>query len=829
MSVVSFLLTAAALAGQPPVLPQARAATNALGKPAPPSSARTDSNKTAAAERHIQLNIALLINGSPSGEVTVDTTTSGNASVDFKGLMAALRPIVTQATADDLTRRAAGRALVPLGDLTSPALPIVFDMATLQLRVDLPINAKATGTISIAGERTNPAQITPPEDFSTGVTFSINDRINQVRNFGDLDRDPLTVAARGFVNWGGIDGVNLAFQTGYREGEYPVRQMTTLFHDDVTHAIRYSLGDITPQSFGAYSAPVGMIGIGAERLYQEIQPYRNLRPSGRGGLTIERPSHVDILVNGALYRTIDLAPGNYNLRDFPFLDGLNDVQLVVRDDTGREETINLSFFSDVDLLQPGLSVFSANFGFEQNRFGEFEETGYRRTPSFSGFYQRGITDRLTLGAGAQWDRHNGLISGEAVVATSLGVFGLQAAGDFNSVDPAQWAALASWRLSSSTQSGAQRSFDLDIEYESAFFSPMTPIGTDRNRYSLDITARVQTPLWHDAYGTLGGTYGMGRRGYRDEVTASVGVTQRIGRLNLSANYVYTKDAPRSDHRVMLSISLPFSSNQYARTAYDSDLNRVSADYDLIGLEGLNQTSAQVSLARDDTGQTAQVDVTHYGNRFQASLDHSYQHVDGQTSEYTDLGAAFGIGYAGGKVALGRDADRGFTIVAAHPTLRDAQITAYDNYTLGASARTGAFGPALVPTQRGYQPDAIKVTVDKLPPGYDIGAGRIDILPGAASGYVFEVGSAASNTVIGHIVAADGKPAVYVAGTLQPISGKDAKPVPFFTNRTGRMVAQKVAPGRYRVMLNGASAPLGEITVPTNPKGPVDIGMLRMKQ
>lgn len=820
MSFASFLVTAAALAGQPPAVPQARA---------PASPAAADSTRIPATERHVELNIALLISGSPSGEVTVDTTVNGNASVDFNGLIAALRPIVTQATADDLTRRAAGRALVPIGDLTSPALPIVFDVTTLQLRVDVPVSAKTTGIISIAGEQNNPVQMTQPEDFSTGVTFSVADRINHVRNFGGLDRDPLTVAARGFVNWGGIDGVNLAFLTGYREGKYPVRQMTTLFHDDVTRAIRYSLGDITPQSFGTYSAPVGMIGIGVERLYQEIQPYKNLRPSGRGGLTIERPSHVDVLVNGALYRTIDLAPGRYNLRDFPFLDGLNDVQLVVRDDTGREESINLSFFSDVDLLQPGLSIFSANLGFEQNRFADFEETAYRRTPSFSGFYERGITDRLTLGAGAQWDRHNGLLSGQAVVATPLGIFGFQGAADFNSVDRTQWGALASWRLRSNTESGAQRSFDLDIEYESAFFSPMTPIGAEPNSYSLDVTARFQTPLWHDAYGTLGATYGKGRRGNRDQVTASAGITQRIGRLNLSANYVYTKNAPRADHRLMLSISMPLSTNQYARAAYDTDRNRVSADYDLIGLEGLNQTSAQVSLARDDTGRTAQIDVTHYGNRFQASLDHSYQRADDQTSEYTDLGAAFGIGYAGGKLALGRNADRGFTIVAAHPTLRNTQINAYDNYTVGASARTGTFGPALVPTERGYQPDAIKVTVNKLPPGYDIGAGRIDILPGAASGYVFEVGSAASNTVIGHIVNADGKPAVYLAGTLVPISGKDAKPVPFFTNRTGRMVAQKVAPGLFRVMLNGASAPLGEITVPTNAKGPVDIGMLRMKQ
>lgn len=836
MSLVALLLTSTALTAG--IVPPARQAQAPAGTAAvsPPASAPSSTvpSQTAPGKsgppRRVRLSIGLLISGSPIGEVTVDTSTSGDAQVDFAQFAAALRPIVTPAVMDDLTRRAAGREFVPIVDLTSPALPIAFDMAALQLKVDLPVDARATGMISIAGPTTiNPASLTAPEGFSTGVTFSIADRISQNRGFGYFDRAPLTVAARGFVNLGGIDGVNLAFLTGYREGEYPVRQQTTLFHDDVARAIRYSVGDLNPESFGAYSSPTSMLGIGVERLYQEIQPYRNLRPSGRGGLTIQRPSHVDVLVNGALYRTLDLGPGQYNLRDFPFLDGLNDVQLVVRDDTGREETIALSFFSDTDLLEPGISIFSANFGFEQNSFGDFQETGYRHTPSFTGFYQRGITDRLTLGGGTQWDDSNGIVSGQAVIATPMGVIGLQGAADFNSHDATQWAALASYRLRSSGDSGMQSSLDLDVEYQSAGFSPMAPIGTEPNQHSLDVTARYQTALWRKAFGTFGASYSKGRPGFRDLVTASAGVTQRIGRFNVSVNYLYSKDAPRSDHRFTLSISIPFSSNQYARASYDTDRNRVSADYDLIGLEGLDQTNAQVSLSRDDAGRAADVDVTHYGNRFQATLDHSYQRTDGVTNEFTDVGAAFGIGYAGGKVALGRDADRGFTIVAAHPTLRGAQVTASDNYALGPSARTGALGPALVPTQRAYQPDAIKVNVDNVPPGYDIGPGRIDILPGAASGYVFEVGSAASNTVIGRIVTAKGLPAVYLAGSLIPISGKDAQPVQFFTNRTGRMVAQKVAPGSYRVILNGSTTVIGEVIVPVNPKGPVDAGVLTVKE
>ena len=235
------------------------------------------------------------------------------------------------------------------------------------------------------------------------------------------------------------------------------------------------------------------------------------------------------------------------------------------------------------------------------------------------------------------------------------------------------------------------------------------------------------------------------------------------------------------------------------------------------------------VGRNDNGQSVDFDVQHYSNRFRAEVRHVYDHTDGATQEYTDVNASFGIGFADGTFALGRDAARGFAIVNRHRTLRDADVIVEDSFALGASAKTGALGPALVPLRQAYQPDTLRIDVRNLPTGYDIGPGRYDLLPGAASGYHITVGSAASKTIIGHIVGADGQPLVFASGTLQPISGRDAQPVQFFTNRTGRMAATRVAPGRYGVVVAGSDRPITEIDVPDDSQGIVDIGEIRARE
>ena len=64
-----------------------------------------------------------------------------------------------------------------------------------------------------------------------------------------------------------------------------------------------------------------------------------------------------------------------------------------------------------------------------------------------------------------------------------------------------------------------------------------------------------------------------------------------------------------------------------------------------------------------------------------------------------------------------------------------------------------------------------------------------------------------------------------AGVIQAAGAPaDAEGKPFFTNRSGRFVADGLAPGRYRLVIQGAV--VGEFVIPEKVEGTVDVGEIR---
>jgi outer membrane usher protein len=782
-------------------------------------------------QRTTHLDISLMLNGSSAGDVAISITGT-EVAVDVPQLLARLGEGVTSELRGTILAAAGDRRFVPIAEISSDSFPLSFNPAALQLEVVVPLGARSVSDISITGRsKAGDLGSAARSPLAFGVSLTLADRLRSRGAFRDLEREPFNVAAQGFASFG--QSTYLTFLGGIQEGGRPFRQRTTLFRDDEARAIRYSLGDIDPLSSGAFSNPLSLVGLGVERLYQTIQPYRNLRSAGRGGLVLERPSRVQIYVNGAVYRTIALPAGRYSLRDFPFLDGLNDVELQVQDDTGRNESISLSFFSDTELLDKGISIFSATAGFRRNTFSRFDNPSYSGKPTLSALYQAGITDRLTLGATIQADPNNLFVTGLAAIGTPVGIFGVEAAFDAQGHDPLEHAFIMSYRLVGEGRNGRHTRFDLNLERRSAGFNPLEPTLGRLNPYKFDLSTRFQTALPFDTYASVTAGYSKGRAGLEDLRTASAGLSRSFGRLSFGIGYGFRNAGVGPEHRGSLTLSLPLSARQYARASFDTDRNRLGVDYAFQGYEGLDQTTAQISLAREDQGRSANVQLEHFANRFRALVQHDYLDRNNLTVQTTDVAITTGFGYADGVFAIGRDPGRGFVIVDPHSTLRKAPVIVADQYSLGPVARSGALGPALVPIQRQYQRNSLSIAVPDAPLGYDIGSGRLDIAPGAASGYSWQIGSAASYTVVGRIVQSDGEPAAFLSGVLRPLAppnaGEPAPPIAFFTNRTGRLAAQNLAPGRYVLVTGETNVPIAEIDIPANGENLVDVGTVVVKE
>ena len=144
------------------------------------------------------------------------------------------------------------------------------------------------------------------------------------------------------------------------------------------------------------------------------------------------------------------------------------------------------------------------------------------------------------------------------------------------------------------------------------------------------------------------------------------------------------------------------------------------------------------------------------------------------------------------------------------------------------ARAGWFGPAVAPIDRAYSAQRYELRVDPLPNGYDLGDGLISVFPGYGNGYAMTIGSDASRTALGVLVDPEGKPRGLISGTIERDDGDDvAAPRPFFTNRGGRFVGDGLAPGRYRLVVQGRA--IGEFIIPQDSEGVVDVGLIQTLQ
>jgi len=89
------------------------------------------------------------------------------------------------------------------------------------------------------------------------------------------------IDVNGFTSIGGFGGWALFYEGDYREGNDKefARGDTTLIHDNYDTGVRYSFGDVTPSALNQQSSP-SLLGFNIERNYEEVNPLRNLRPSG---------------------------------------------------------------------------------------------------------------------------------------------------------------------------------------------------------------------------------------------------------------------------------------------------------------------------------------------------------------------------------------------------------------------------------------------------------------------------------------------------------------------------------------------------------------------
>ena len=743
----------------------------------------------------------------PLGQVAIRLTADNRVLVSAADLANAVARIATPEALAAINGATPTDGYIPLDMLAHAGLNLTYDPAQLELVLNLSATAKVRGLIDM-GFQTESAPPQPDDSSPFAAYIAYNASLDYVHKAGSGPtglRSP-----RVDVNFNGRIGHQFAFQNELSyDGDAVTpfaRQGSRIIYDRPDWAMRFTLGDQLPVQAG-FQDSTDVLGVGVSHRVEVFRPDQVLASSSSRAITLREAANVTVLINGVPTRTLHLDSGVYDLSDLPLTTGANSVQLVIEDAAGGRRVVSFDFFQDLQLLQPGVSEYDLQGGV-RSRIVNIARHYFTNEPSVTGYYRRGITEQLTLGANIQATSHAQLLGLEGTLGTPLGLFTLE--GAVSNVDGYGFghAERLQYRYSTPLQQlQGERRIDVLVEHRSRNFGSVETLAPD-NVANWRLTARYAQP-WSRNVSIGGGVdYDINRQ-ERDRYGASVYATWRMGtRTTLTSTAGYDN----RDHLVFgLTLIHRFGRGSTLTGQYDSREDQGSISYthepfrtlDTFAYNAqITRSRSDLGMKRDDIGVNAT--GTYRSNRGDFELDHRAIYdlnSDEISGEVTSLRARGTIAFADSQFALGRYLTDSFAIVAAHPSLRDAQVSApiYLGDRLGGReiARTGALGPALVPVSS-YSHESLPFEVPDAPAGYDLGAGNFALYPWLDSGRVFVVGSEFNVTAVGTLLDERGQPMVLLSGVARRLNDPKSRGVQVFTNRAGRFGATGLAPGTWRI-------------------------------
>lgn len=747
----------------------------------------------------VEIVVPLNENGRYIGDIVVFI--SGDTPyVRLSEIARVIAPMAAPSTVERLNALDPGTP-VSLDALLAEGIQATWDPGLLEVNIVLPVGDRETRQIEIAQlEREERGLFAKPASFSSFLNLrSSTDFVHDGAQGNTGLQSP-------YFNglWGGR-ALGVAYETSFdydSDGGGLRRNATRFIYDDENRAIRAEFGDVVANT-RSFQANPRMAGLSVYKATRTLQPYRNTRPRGFESFSLEETSEVQVVINGRQVRRLTLAPGNYDLTDFPFVDGENNVQLVIEDRTGNRDLVEFDTFFDRSVFQPGYSEWGFAAGI-RSQSGAREPDYFTDDFVATGFYRRGFEQGMTAGVNAQMDDHSALLGGELLKTLNFGVIAADLA------------------VSSQEGIGEGYAFDLDFTQTPAYgpgedrtswgvsgrvtSEKFSPIGTPR----INTNAYETRAFYSRSFAGTGtsvsanASYLWGRGSTEDRWQTRLSIGQRLTKsVSLSSDISYQNSDADNDFGFRIQLTYRPGIRSTAIASYDSRTERSAASYQTRGDSRFGAWSTGLDV--DRTPETGNLSASGYliGARGDLSVTHRAT-LDGDfsrtSSQITSLRTANGIGFADGAFAIGRPVSGAFAIVEGHRTLRDSRIGVKSSAVGGRLMDSPILGKPLVSDLPTYSKRNIEYDVDDLPLGYDLGAGSVDVRAPYYAGYKLTVGSALNTTLIATALDPYGDPITFIAGTVTSPAYPDMEPIEMFTNGAGKFGVPGLGPGEWELRL-----------------------------
>lgn len=694
-----------------------------------------------------------------------------------------------------------------------------LDESVLILKIHVPPEFRRHQSSSLRSTiQVDEKTIIEPADFAAYLNYYLSE--SYYKNETEIGWSALRARYENvcsYHNWVLENNLSMNNSSSGRKVSHTMQRLSYDFED---YMLRFMMGDLTFSSRNFRSLP-SYGGIGVRKQFS-IQPNFDKSSTQTQDFFLENPSKVEVYVNGNRTKTLDLEPGYHTLADFSREAGSNTGSLKIKDEFGKVQWINFSFFYDTELLGEGIHDFGYFLAYPR-RLSNGNIRYQMAEPLVDVEHYYGYSDTHTAGVYMQRNYQQGLTGMHHIFSIWKGRLSIDGAYSDHRYFPCGIASSVRYSHYHKNQDkqSYQGSWSVGATYRGKNFMRIGALQPN-NPYSWQLAVSASRKFAEKLQGGVYATMDFARENQPNPIFIGFGLDYNLRKsFDISTQLQLRKDPGGvKDWGIIFNLNwvLP---EKLSQGSFSYNTLRVEKNYTYSynnsRLPVISDWDVFISSTPKD--QTATFNYNRGNELYQGGINYdNIKTFDGaQVAHNVDLSLSSCLVLVDGEMAISRPITNSFAIFVPNQKIQNWEV--FVNPTQSDYlAKSFYFNPAVVVSLPAYQPKRFYIDAPDLPIGYSIGRTNYSIKPRNKSGFIIPVGEDASVMLQVDLTDSDQEPLSLVAGKIVFLADKDKEPVTFFTNKKGRIRVLGLNPGRYRIVLFSPDYQPTEFEIPEKVSG-----------